>query len=139
MDSIEQSELAQERVVSGWRTAGSKCPIGRHVAPGSGVYLLKVLSAAVALSAAPLTAAVGARADTADDTFVAYAQSEGISSGRADLVQAGHDVCSLLAQGPAGDGATSPMALATAVPSIADQRVAGDLANVAVAVYCPPG
>ena len=129
--------------MTGWRTAGSKCPIGRHVAQRNVVYMMKVLIAAVALAAAPLTAAVGARADTADDTFVAYAQSEGISSGRADLIQAGHDVCSLLSQGPAGDGATSPMALATAVmhdvPSIADQRVAGDLANVAVAVYCPPG
>lgn len=103
----------------------------------------KVLIAAVALAAAPFAAPVGALADKADDTFVAYAQSEGISATQAALVQAGHDVCSLLAQGPAGDGATSPLALATAVmhdvPSIADPRVAGALANVAVAVYCPPG
>jgi Protein of unknown function (DUF732) len=111
--------------------------------PAECVYMMKVLIAAAALAAATLAAPVGARADTADDTFVAFAQSEGISASRADLIKAGHEVCSLIGQGPAGDGLTSPLALANAVmqevPSIADTRVAGVLANGAVAVYCPPG
>ena len=127
-----------------WRGAGSKCPIGRHVGQRNVVYMMKVLiAAAAALVAAAVAAPVDARADTADDTFVAYAQSEGISASRAALIRAGHDVCSLIEQGPAGDGMTSPIALADAVtlnvPSVTDLRDAGDLADAAVAVYCPPG
>ena len=126
--------------MTGWCTAGSKCPIGRHVGQRNVVYM-KALIAAAALVAATLVAPAGARADTADDTFVGYAQSVGISASRADLVQAGHEVCGLLSQGPAGDGATSPIAVASAVthsvPSVTDLREAAGLAHAAVAAYCP--
>ena len=48
-----------------------------------------LIAATAALAAATLGAPVGARADTADDTFVAYAQSEGISASRPLLARPG--------------------------------------------------
>ena len=127
--------------MTGWCTAGSKCPIGRHVGQRN-VVSMKALSAAAALVATTLAAPAGARADTADDAFVGYAQSVGISASRADLVQAGHEVCGLLSQGPAGDGATSPIALASVVtehvPSVSDLRDAAEVVGAAVNTYCPP-
>lgn len=105
--------------------------------------MMKVLIAAAALASATLAAPVDARADTADDTLVAYAQSEGISASPADLIKAGHEVCSLLEQAPAGDRTTSAIALANAVmlnvPSVTDLREAARLVNAAIAVYCPLG
>jgi len=103
----------------------------------------RALISSLALVAATLAAPVGARADTADDTFVAYAQSVGVSASRAALIKVGHDVCGLIAQAPAGDRSTSGTALANVVmldvPSVTDMRDAADLAGAAVATYCPPG